>query len=249
MGTTDVGVGDVEVPHLDVTPADNTTVAALTVHRPDGTTDTLTATGGALDPIPDSALFSQRWTANSPVVYDQPGRWVLHWTVTGTGAGTEDVEVYVVASPVAGGPAWLPGRSRVANYVPGRTLSIDASTHELTFSSTTRPTGLMVDRLIADAATRITGVVATVHPTLEAQAAVLTAMWAAASVERGFPDDEQNQLSLQRANDLEKRADLMLAELITANESLTGTQPYPIAAAARWSFPPADCRWDNANYW
>lgn len=250
--SSDIGQGDSEIAFLDVQPADTDTAVTLTVRKPNGTTDPITMTGGVLVEIADTSpqQYSQRWTGSSVVTYDQPGHWVLHYQVDGTGEGAEDLEVFVVPSPIAGGPTWLPGRSRVANYVPGRTLSIDASTHELTFSSTTRPTGLMVDRLIGDAATRITGTVGTVHATLEAQAGVLTAMWTAASVERGFPDDEQSQLSLQRASDLEKRADMMLAELINANQSVTGGGPsYAIDIAPKWSFPVADPRWDSNRYW
>lgn len=230
---SDVGVGDKETPKLDVTPFDGTTSAALTVTNPAGTTTPVTTS------ILGTSGATQTWAGN-PVTYTAPGRWVLHWTVTGTGAGSEHHEVHVVASPVAGGPTWTPGRSRVANYVPGRTLSVDANTHELTFTSTTRPTGVMVDRLITDMVARITGTAGTVHTDLQPQAAVITAMWAAAAVERGFPDDQQNTQSLQRANDLEKRADLMLTELIAANTSLNGgDDSYGIEVAPMWSFPAA----------
>lgn len=142
----------------------------------------------------------------------------------------------------AGSPSggWTPTLSQVAAYVPARTLSVDSNTHQLTFSATTRPTDVIVDILIAGAAARVTGVVGTVHETLTDQATAVAAMLAAASVERGFPDDQQSQLSLQRANDLEKRADLMLAELSAANTAANGgDEPYGIDVAPMWSFPRA----------
>lgn len=208
---SDVSLGDLETPYLDVTPGDGTTAGTLTVTAPDGTTSTPTVTAGT----PSGGTV--RLTA-AAVTYDQAGRWVLGWEVTGVGAGAEDLVVYVVPQPTAGGPTWLPGRSRVANYVPGRTLAVDSETHQLTFDSTTRPTGTMVDRLIADAAARVTARVGTLNTNLHELASVIVALLTAAAVERGFPDDQQNQLSLQRANDLEKQANQMLTELATANE-------------------------------
>jgi hypothetical protein len=251
---TDVGVGDAEVAVIDVAPADGTTAATLTVYKPDGTSDTITASGGALEPIPDSSDTSQQWTADTPVVYDAAGKWVLHWDVTGTGESAEDLEVFVVASPVAGGPTWTPGRSRVANYVPHRTLAkLLTSTIEsqdayaFTFDSTTLPTGVMCDRLIADGVDWVTALVTPLNARSEPLAALVAALWAAVAVERSWPNDDQ---SLQRANDMEKRLDSMLAALIRSNdEANNGTDDgfdivYPV-----WSFPAADPRYDSNCYW
>lgn len=229
---SDVAVGDIETPYLDVTPGDATTQGTLTVIAPDGTTSSPTVTTGT----PSDG--SVRLTA-TPVTYDQPGKWVLAWKVTETGAGAEDLVVYVVPNPNAGGPTWLPGRSRVANYVPGRTLAVDSETHELTFNSQTRPTGVMVDRLIFDAAARVLGRVGNLNESLYELASVIVALLAAAAVERGWPDDQQNQLSLQRANDLEKQANRMLDELVAANES-AGEDPVDPGANLMpvYAFPP-----------
>lgn len=252
---TDIGQGDSESAYLDVAPADNTTVAALLVHRPDGTSTPFTASGGTLTPIPDTSpvQYSQRWTTDTPVVYNQPGKWVLSWTVTGTGEGAEDLEVWVVASPIAGGPTWAPGRSRVANYVPHRTLASSASsiigsqdTYELTFDSTTRPTGIQIDRLIADGIDWITTLVTPLHPTSQPAAALLAALWAAISAERSWPNDEQ---SLSRANDMEKRLDSLLAALLVSNGNAnndSGTEDPAVHPLPVWSFPPAPC--DDLSY-
>lgn len=217
---SDVGVGDVETPRLTLTEHDNTTAATVEVTEPDGNT-----TGPSAATTGDSGAT---W-AGPAVVYDAPGRWLLTWDITGVGAGREVQEVYVVASPTAGGPTWLPGRSRVANYVPNRTLAqnpatyvTSGDTYSLTFDSTTRPSGVMVDRLIADGAAWVTSVVPTLAAALYGMASVATALWAAAAVERGWPDTD---VSLERADQLQKLAEKARADLVAANKDETGTSP------------------------
>jgi hypothetical protein len=257
MVASDVGVGDVETPWVDVAPADGTTSAALTVTAPDGATTSIAATGGDLVEIAGTSPteYSQRWTAVSPVTYSAARKWILHWDVTGTGEGVEDFEVYVVPSPVAGGPAWWPGRSRVAAYVPKRTLVRSVSStvesadqYAWTFDSTTTPTGLEVSRLISDGANWISARVSPMAAASEPLAGTLVAIFAAAMVERTWPEDDD---SLQRANDLEKRLDVMLADLIASNNAANDTGDYgvDIALLPQWSFPQADCRWDSSTYW
>lgn len=247
---TDLSIGDQEIAQLSVTPADGTTVATLTVTAPDGTTSTPAVTGGAVDP----GTGTQIWTS-TPVAFNQPGRWLLDWTVTGTGAGAETQEVYVVASPVAGGPTWTPGRSRVATYVPHRTLvrstaSVVESqdTYELTFDGSTIPSGMQVDRLIADGVAWVTSRAYPLNTRVWQAAAVVAALFAAAAVERGWPQDDS---SLPRADALEKRMDLLWKDLIAANDKANTDDGVnnPSAVLPRWSFPPADCRYDNASYW
>lgn len=253
--SSDVGVGDSEVGTLAVSPADGTTAVTLTVTGPDGTDIAVTMTAGALVEIPDTSPteYSQVWTADTPVVYDQAGRWVLSYVVTGTGEGAEDLEVFVVASPVAGGPTWTPGRSRVANYVPHRTLARSTSSvidsqdnYALTFDSTTRPSGQTCDRLIADGVAWVTGRVYPLHARLEPSAAVVVSLYCAAFIERSWPNDDQ---SLQRANDMERRLDVLLADLIEANNAANETGDFGIDVVPLWQFPEADSRWDYPTYW
>lgn len=253
---SDVGVGDSDLPYLDVTPADSGTSATLTVFRPDGTSASVPVTGGPLVAVPGASPveYTQRWTADSPVVYDQPGTWVLRWVVApGTGEGAEDFEVFVAPLPTAGGPTWLPGISRVAAYVPHRTLvrSVDSSTesadtYQFTFDDTTIPTGGTVARLISDGAAWVSSLVYPLNARVTGAAGVVTALYAAAAVERGWPQDDS---SLQRALDLEKRMDALMQDLLTANSDAnegadTGSPVIPV-----WSFPPADLRWDYSTYW
>lgn len=215
----DITVGDVEQPFLDVEPGDETTTATLTVYRPEGDPLDVDVTPGT------PSAGKVRLTAN-PVTYTVPAKWVLHWDVDGTGAGVRDVEVYVVPSATAGGPLWTPGRSRVANYVPARTLSASvADTHEFTFSSTTRPTGVAVDRLIADGVAWVTTRTGEVHTSLGESASVCAAVFAAAAVERGYPEKDQPDASLRRAADLQALAERMLADLVAANNAVGGTNP------------------------
>jgi hypothetical protein len=251
---SDIGEGDSETATLLVSPADGTTQATLTVTAPDGTTRSYTASGGPLNPIDGSSDTQQLWTTDQPVLYDQAGHWVLHWDVTNTGEGVEDLDVYVVRSPVAGGPTWLPGRSRVAAYVPHRTLarSVDTSTesaetYQFTFDSTTIPTGVVVDRLIADGSAWVSALVTPLNVKSEPLAALIAALWAAIATERSWPDDET---SLQRANDMEKQLNSMLTALKQSNlDANTGTDEGFDIAYPAWSFPRADLRWDSPRYW
>lgn len=226
--STDVGVGDAETVFIDVAPADVDTAVTLTVHAPDGTSTPVTVTGGDLEEIAGSSptAYTQRWTADTAVVYDQAGRWVLHWSVTGTGEGAEDLEVSVVASPVAGGPTWWPGISRVAAYVPHRTLVRSATTsigsadeYAWTFDATTTPPATTVSRLIADGAAWVTALVTPMHTSSEPLAGLLAALWAAIFIERSWPQDDQ---ALPRANDMERQLNTMLAQLIAANDKANG---------------------------
>lgn len=252
---TDIGIGDAEVPYLDVAPADVTTAVTLTVTAPDGTETAVTMVGGDLEEIEASSPteYSQRWTADTPVTYDQAGRWVLHYEVTGTGEGAEDVEVFVVSSPVAGGPTWQPGRSRVAAYVPHRTLARSTSSvidsqdsYAMTFDSTTTPSGVVVDALIVDAVAWVAARVSPMQESMYDLARAVAALLAAAWVERSWPNDDQ---SLTRANDMEKRADAMLSDLVDANAAAAEIGEYGIDVVPLWSMPAADCRWDYPTYW
>lgn len=253
---SDLGVGDSETVVLDVAPADGDTTVTLTAYAPDGTTIPVPVEGGTLEPIAGTSPveYTQRWTSTDPVTYTLPGRWVLRWTVTGTGEGSEDAEVWVVASPTAGGPTWLPGRSKVANYVPHRTLvrSLASTTgsqdgYAFTFDSTTTPPALSVDALIVDAAAWIGGRVPNLtsahHELARAACALLVGAW----IERSWPNDDQ---SLQRANDMEKRVDVLLGDLVSASNASAGTDDFGLEIVAPvWSFPSADPRWDDARYW
>lgn len=257
--STDLGVGDADLPYVDVAPADTDTEVTLTVTKPDGTSGPIGASGGTLTAISGTTpqQYAQRWTADTPITYDQPGRWILAWTVTGTGEGAETLDVFVVPNPTAGGPTWAPGRSRVAAYVPRRTLVRSAASivgsqdsYLFTFDGTTIPRGVEVDRLIADGVAWVSARVNPMHASSEGAASVAAALYAAAMLERNWPEDDQ---ALQRANDLERRLDLMLTDLAVSNQAAldkdAGEGDFAVEIVPYWSYPPADPRYDTPTYW
>ena len=69
--------GDSVTAALTVDPFDLTTLATLIVTGPDDVTTSVTVT---------TANAGATWTGL--VAYNQPGEWILAWTVTGTGVGS-----------------------------------------------------------------------------------------------------------------------------------------------------------------
>lgn len=151
-------------------------------------------------------------------------------------------------------PTWAPALYNVADYVPHRTLAEDVATntagedvYRLTFDSTTRPTGDAVTRLIADGVSWVTGRVTPLNTLSEGTARVLTTLYTAAAIERGWPADDS---SLERARDLEKRMDLLMADLIASNNAANETGDFGLdIGVPYWSFPPADVRYDDSTCW
>jgi hypothetical protein len=231
---SDVGVNDSEVPRLTISPADGTTQVTLVLRGPDGSATPVTVAEAI------GSGDGQTWEGQ-PVTYTAPGRWILDWTVTGTGAGSEQQEVFVAKSPLAGGPTWWPTRSNVASYIPSRTLARNPAAfseagdeHAFTFDATTNPTGLVVDSLIADQAAWVTTRIPKLTEAGEATARTVTAMFTAAAIERGWPDNDST--SLQRATDLERRASGILDDLLRATDEETGEQGDGSVLPV-WSFP------------
>lgn len=240
---SDLGVGDADLPYLVVEPADVGTVATLTVTQPDNTTTAATVVGGALVPIAGTSptQYWQTWTATTPLVYTQPGRWLLHWDVTGTGMGAEDVEVWVVPNPTAGGPTWTPGLTRVAAYIPR--LTVDMSTPgtavELgTFTTATNPTDTVAQRHIDDAVAEVLAVCGPLPTSLEVLARAVAAQRAAATIQRAYGGSRPGEDSLAVAAALDARADADLTRLRAAIQDLTdGSADGFVAVSPVYSFP------------
>lgn len=138
-------------------------------------------------------------------------------------------------------PDWAPSRGNVADYVPHRTLKQAASAttgsedvYYLTFDEDTRPTGYAVDRLIADGVAWVTSRVTPLNEASYGTARLIATLYAAAAVERSWPHDDQ---SLQRANDMERRMDALLAGLVVSNDDANDGGP-PDALLPVYSFPP-----------
>ena len=125
------------------------------------------------------------------------------------------------AGPVL--PSWAPGLSDVAQYVPQRTLvpTSGANNSEWTFDSTTRPTDVVVDGLIAKACA---WTVLPLHHALDASltqaAATVAAQHAAWAVEQAYPEREAKarDTATDTAAALLKEARQMRAELVIAND-------------------------------
>jgi hypothetical protein len=82
-------VGDPKVASLTVDPFDDdTTTVTLSVLAPDGTT---------LTPAVDDSAGGGVYTAD--VDFSIPGKWILHWTVAGVGAGVQFQTVMVTGAP------------------------------------------------------------------------------------------------------------------------------------------------------
>jgi len=138
--------------------------------------------------------------------------------------------------------------------VPHRTLVVsDAVTeaedqYTFTFDSTTRPTATQVESLIADACAWVGARLAPVHVSSQGAARVVATLASAAAVERSWPNDDE---SLQRANDLEKRMGDILAGLLVSNELANAGDGDPETidtVLPVWSFPLPDPRYDDPRY-
>ncbi|MFD6416003.1 hypothetical protein [Streptomyces sp. NPDC060194] len=108
-------VGDRVTASLSVEPYDVTTVAALVVTRPDGTT---------VSPVATGAGGGQSWSA--PVLYSMAGVWRLSWTVTGTGASVEHQLVSVAPAPGGTGGRSYATTQDLAEYL-GAAPPLDAA--------------------------------------------------------------------------------------------------------------------------
>ena len=212
---SDLTVGDSDIPTLDVAPADGTTAATLVLRKPDGSSTPVTVTADVLVPIPGTSptQYSQRWTATAPVVYDQPKKSVLHWEVTGTGQGVEDIEVWVATAPTAGGVTWAPSLAQVAAHVPWLTISLSepgSQTYETTFTGDTSPDPTVAGRHISDAVNLVTPLVTVMPDLLDDLAGTVAALYAAASLAAAYA----------RTADDAARAATLLARATTAFKQL-----------------------------
>jgi hypothetical protein len=221
--------GSVDALTLTVSPFDGTTGATVTVTPPAGSPLTPTAT---------SSNGGATWTANP--IYPVAGKWVARWTITGTGAGIVEQEVWVSApaSPAAA-VTWRPERWRVAAYIPGRTLvgAVDGYGNAVyTFDDTTHPRGAAVDLLITDACAWVIVKTGPVDATLVDSAAACAAKWTAAQIQQAYPD---NTADATIAALLYQQAVAMRDELQLANEAKTGQDPEDPAAHLMpvYSFP------------
>lgn len=83
-------VGSYSSPTVTVTPGDNSTAVALTIIAPDGTE--IAGTGEQVTVASGVATGSA-----DPYVFTAAGLWIERWTVTGTGAGSAEKTITVLA--------------------------------------------------------------------------------------------------------------------------------------------------------
>jgi hypothetical protein len=207
--------GSTDTLSLTVDPFDATTGVTVVVEASDGTT---------LTPTMVTADSGHTWTGNP--VYPLAGEWVAHYVVIGTGAGVTEQEIWVStpASPQAA-VAWRPDAWHVADYIPGRTLvgAVDGYGNALnTFTGDTHPPLGTVQRLITAGCAWVGARVANVDSTLTDLARAAAACWAAAQVERGYPDNSKETAD---AAELFRQANALRDDLQRANEAVTGEDP------------------------
>jgi hypothetical protein len=143
-------------------------------------------------------------------------------------------------------PSWAPTLVQVAQYIPARTLTTDTHTYLHTFATNTNPTATEVDGLIADACTWVLVATGTLDSTLEAFAAAVAAVYAAACAERGFPDRDAD---VDTAQQLYDQAVAMRGDLDRANAALTGEDTTDPASAVPvlYGFP-TPVEWGDENF-
>lgn len=219
---------------LGVVP-DGTSVATLTVQRPDGTP--ITTSPGAWVGSDKTAQF---WATDDGTVSGTTvaaaGDWLALWKVTGTGASVTP-KIYNVA-PLPGTSTrapWSPFLSDVADHVPFLTIDQTTPGSEYylgTFTGYTSPTDEQAQRHI-DAAVSVVGAgFGTLTGTLPRMARAVAAMWAAATLCRAFARDADTRAL---ADALSKQASTELKVLQTAvdNSGEDSLTALPVLIAPR----------------
>jgi hypothetical protein len=173
---------------------DGTTVATVTVKRPDGTTIAVSPGAWVGDEKTVQFYATDDGTQSGPVL-NAGGDWLAVWKVTGTGASTT-AKVYSVA-PLPGTstrPAWSPFLSDVADHVPFLTIdqtTPGSQTYLGTFTGYTSPTDEVAQRHIDRAASIVgAGFGNITDSALVGMARTVTAIWAAASLCRAYARDD-----------------------------------------------------------
>jgi hypothetical protein len=195
---------------LGVTP-DVSSLATVTVTRPDGTLISVTPGAWVGDEKTAQFYATDDGTAAAPVL-NAGGDWLAVWRVTGTGASVTP-KVYNV-TPLPGTstrPAWSPFLSDVGDHVPFLTIdqtTPGAQTYLGTFTGYTSPTDEVAQRHIDRAASIVGAGFATITTSaLIGMARTVTALWAAASLCRAYARDRSDQAT---ADALERQATAQL---------------------------------------
>jgi hypothetical protein len=217
---------------LGVAP-DGSTVATVTLQRPDGTSISVSP-GAWVGDEKTAQFYATDDGTVSGTLLAAAGDWLAVWKVVGTGASVTP-KVYNVA-PLPGTStraSWSPFLSDVADHVPYLTIdpTIPGSQVYLgTFTGYTSPTDEQAQRHIDDAVAIVGAGFGTLSGTLPRMARSVAATWAAATLCRAFARDAE---TVARAADLmrQAQADLKILTAAVDNTGSTTLNAVPVLRA------------------
>lgn len=223
---------------LGVTP-DGSSVAALTVQRPDGTVIAGITPGAWVGDEKTAQFYATDDGTPSGTVLAADGDWLAVWKVAGTGASVTP-KVYNVA-PLPGTATrvdWSPFLSDVADHVPFLTYDTQTPGSQVwlgTFTGYTSPTDEQAQRHIDKAVTVVGAGLGLLTGTLPGMARAVAAMWAAATLCRAFGRDAETRAladsMLRQAQAdlkvLQQAADNVGADTLSALPVLIAPDPVP----------------------
>jgi hypothetical protein len=234
MPQTVYDVGDLITSRLKlgVTP-DGTSLATVTLQRPDGTSIAVTP-GAWVGDEKTAQFYATDDGTTSGTLLSSAGDWLAVWKVTGTGASVTP-KVYNVA-PLPGTStrvSWSPFLSDVADHVPYLTIdpTIPGSQVYLgTFTGYTSPTDEQAQRHIDDAVAIVGAGFGVLTGSLPRMARSVAATWAAATLCRAFARDAE---TVARAADLmrQAQADLKILTAAVDNTGSTTLNAVPVLRA------------------
>jgi hypothetical protein len=214
---------------LGVTP-DGSTIATVTLQRPDGTSISVTP-GAWVGDEKTAQFYATDDGTVSGTLLAAAGDWLAVWKVVGTGASVTPKVYNVAPLPGTGTRAsWSPFLSDVADHVPYLTIdpTIPGSQVYLgTFTGYTSPTDEQAQRHIDDAVAIVGAGFTTLTGTLPRMARSVAATWAAATLCRAFARDAE---TVARAADLmrQAQADLKILTSAVGNTGSTTLNALPV---------------------
>lgn len=218
---------------LGVTP-DVTSVATVTVSRPDGTAIAGLTPGAWVGDEVTVQFYATDDGTDAGTTDTAAGDWLAVWKVTGTGASVT-AKIYNVA-PLPGTSTrvtWSPFLSDVADHVPYLTIDPTVPGSQVylgTFTGYTSPTDEQAQRHVDRAVSIVGAGFTTLTGDLPAMARSVSAVWAAATLCRAFARDAE---TVARAADLmrQAQADLKVLQTAVDNASESTSNALPVLMA------------------
>lgn len=228
---------------LGVTP-DGTSVATVTVTRPDGTVLAGLSPGAWVGDEKTVQWYATDDGTPSGTVVSAGGDWLAVWKVTGTGASVS-AKVYNV-TPLPGTStrvSWSPFLSDVADHVPWLTVDTTTPGSQIylgTFTGNTSPTDEQAQRHIDAAAAFVGAGFGILTGQLPRMARAVTALRAAATLALAFArhaEDRATAAALER----QAAADLKVLQNAVENASASTLATAPVM------FAPDPVWWGDIN--